>query len=157
VRTWKPCKARQSRRSPGASEHRRRGFDRAKIRPGQAPLAEEIRARVAIHEIGHVIVSRELQAGTLMGVSLHDSGGDTMLDGVLHGAVTAEQVERVIAVTMAGRAAERLQLGRAGGGSWRCVGISPRKMWMRFSERASMEARPAAGRPLNDRVGDRLW
>ncbi|WP_048710287.1 AAA family ATPase [Microvirga massiliensis] len=103
------------RRAKGGARRARRPLRlddlMAEIRANQKPMTPEVRRRIAIHEAGHVVVSRILGIGSLIGVSLHDSGGFTDIEGGLDGAATLPVLERMMTLLLAGRVAERLVLG----------------------------------------------
>lgn len=109
------------RRSKAAARRARRELtleDLLKqIRSGEPGLSAETRRRVAVHECGHVIVGTMLNAGHLVGVSISDRGGAAEFDKGVSGAMTGDAVERQIAVSLAGRIAEKLILGDVGIGS----------------------------------------
>lgn len=81
------------------------------VRSGAAGLSAETRRRVAVHECGHVIVSKVLGAGELLGVSINEQGGAAQFESHLDGAATADRIECHIATTLAGRVAEKILLG----------------------------------------------
>ncbi|WP_345822108.1 AAA family ATPase [Methylobacterium fujisawaense] len=83
------------------------------IRQGRRPLPAAVRHRVAIHEAGHAVVSRTLGHGTLMDLSLHDDGGQALLEFTDDGAVTLTVLEAGLASLLAGRIAEEIEFGAA--------------------------------------------
>jgi len=84
------------------------------IRSGAAPMSRQVRRRVAVHESGHVVAGWVLGTGSVVGASIHAHGGKVELDDVIEGSMTAEQLDRHIAVALAGRVAERMLLGDVG-------------------------------------------
>jgi SpoVK/Ycf46/Vps4 family AAA+-type ATPase len=111
------------RRAKGVARRAGRDLDiedvLMQIRGGRSPLDAETRSRVAAHEAGHVVVAKILEVGHFRGVSVHDSGGVAEFDDVLDGSLTPAQLDDVIAVTLAGRVAERFLLGDVAWGSSR--------------------------------------
>ncbi|KLK93143.1 ATPase [Microvirga vignae] len=83
----------------------------AEIRAKRQPMKKEVRRRVAVHEAGHAVISRELGVGSLIRVSLHDGGGITELEGDLDGSATLQKLEDAMTLLLAGRVAERLIIG----------------------------------------------
>ena len=105
------------RRAKAASRRARRSLSvddlLDQIRAGRQPMPAEVRRRIAVHEVGHVIVGQHLGVGQLVGVSILDSGGVAEFEDALAGTMTKEMLERQIAVALAGRAAEEVLLGSA--------------------------------------------
>ena len=100
------------RRARGAARRagRQLGLDDilAEIRQGRLPPTGEARRRTAIHEAGHAVVSRALGIGSIIDLSLHDGGGELMLQHAIRGDATLPQLEAVLAVALAGRVAEEI-------------------------------------------------
>ncbi|MBA1157043.1 AAA family ATPase [Microvirga sp. Marseille-Q2068] len=90
------------------------------IRASRPQLGPEARRRIAIHEAGHVVVASILGPGSVVGASLHSEGGVAEVSATLDGTATLEMCERQLAILMAGRAAEALEMDEisigAGGG-----------------------------------------
>ncbi len=83
----------------------------AEIRQGRRPLPAAVRHRVAVHEAGHAVVSHTLGFGVLMDLSLDDEGGQACLEFTRDGAVTLAELEAALALLLAGRIAEEIELG----------------------------------------------
>ncbi len=66
------------------------------IRQGRLPLPGPARHRIAIHEAGHAVVGRATGLGCIVDASLHDNGGELVLDHVIDGDATLPQLEAVI-------------------------------------------------------------
>jgi hypothetical protein len=81
------------------------------IRQGRRPLTCQTRHRVAIHEAGHAVVCSVLELGILLDLSIHDDGGQIQLELTMQGDATLPSLEAAIAVLLAGRIAEELELG----------------------------------------------
>jgi Cdc6-like AAA superfamily ATPase len=92
------------------------------IRQGRNEMSREERLRAAIHEAGHAIVSRVLGRVMIVDLSLHDEGGEAQFAQLPNGSATLPEIEAVLAVLLAGRAAEEIELGAASIGS--CLGPS---------------------------------
>ena len=109
------------RRAKGTARRARRSLTLedllTEIRSGQPSVPPEQRRRIAIHEVGHAIVARELQTGAILGLSVHDRGGTLHIENNLAGTATLARLQDEMAVLLAGRAAERLVLGEASIGS----------------------------------------
>ena len=134
------------RRAKGAARRARRGLEigdiLTQIRDGRPTLSVEIRTRVAVHEAGHVIVAKILKVGRFRGVSVHETGGAAHFDNVVDGSLTPAQLDDIIVVTLAGRAAERLLLGNVGYGSSQGLDSDLAKATQMAEE---IEARSGAG------------
>jgi hypothetical protein len=89
----------------------------AEIRAGRLPLTDEVRRRLAIHEAGHVVAHLEFGLSFLVGVSLHDEGGEALFKNDLEGDATLSRLETVLSVMLAGRAAEIIAFDAASIGS----------------------------------------
>lgn len=109
------------RRAKGAA--RRNGRDvtiedmLAEIRQGRQPLSPAMRHRVAIHESGHAIVSRILSFGVIRELSLHDDGGQALVEFATGNAATLADLEAALASLLAGRIAEEIELGAGSTGA----------------------------------------
>jgi cell division protease FtsH len=81
----------------------------AGIRGHRPPVPADQRWRLAVHEAGHAVVHHALRLGSIMGVSIDNPDGGhntvTFADG---GSDTIEWYDRLLALLMAGRAAELL-------------------------------------------------
>jgi ATP-dependent Zn protease len=90
----------------------------AGIRGHRPPLNPRSRWRIAVHEAGHAIVHHHLRLGRIQGLTIDtESGGHNTL--TFNNRLGDERAwyENVLAMLMAGRAAELLVLGTASGGS----------------------------------------
>ena len=87
------------------------------IRQGAPKLLPAVRRRVATHEAGHVIVGRVLGTGDFLAASITRDGGEAQFADAIDMSSTTEQIEGVICLLMAGRAAERLTFGNFSIGS----------------------------------------
>jgi len=109
------------RRARGAARRagRQIGLDDilAEIRQGRLAMPDEARRRAAIHEVGHAIVSQLLGCGAMVGLLLHDEGGLAQIEYSIDGTSTLQQLEVVLAVMLAGRAAEEIEFGTVSIGS----------------------------------------
>ncbi|AOO82223.1 hypothetical protein BHK69_18830 [Bosea vaviloviae] len=109
------------RRAKGAARRERRPLAISdllgEIRSGQPSIPAEHRWRIAVHEVGHAVVARELQTGAILGLSIHDLGGTLHIENNIAGTATLARLKAEMAVLLAGRAAERLVLGEASIGS----------------------------------------
>lgn len=85
---------------------------------GQNTMSEELLWRIAIHESGHSLAMIGFGLGTIQTVSVgNGSGGFVESDIKQHSAQNEDWINRMLAFTLAGRAAEELILGSAGMGS----------------------------------------
>lgn len=109
------------RRAKGAARRERRQLGisdlLSEIRSGQPSIPPEHRRRIAIHEVGHAVVARELRTGAILGLSIHDRGGTLHIENNLAGTATLARLQDEMAVLLAGRAAERLVLREVSIGS----------------------------------------
>ena len=84
----------------------------------QNKMSEELLWRIAIHESGHALAMIGFNLGTIQTVSVgNGSGGFVESDIKQHSAQNEDWINRMLAFTLAGRAAEVLILGNAGMGS----------------------------------------
>ena len=84
----------------------------AAIRAGQPTLPPEVRNRVAIHEVGHALVSALHGRGVVQRVSLlatQFTGGEVIARDLP--CLTRQDIERRVMILLAGRAAEEIVLG----------------------------------------------
>ncbi|MFN7091285.1 MAG: ATP-dependent Zn protease, partial [Allorhizobium sp.] len=90
----------------------------AGIRGHRLPLSHDVRWRLAIHESGHAVVHHALRLGSVKGLTIDAKDGGhnaiTFSDG---SPDTVEWYERLLALLMAGRAAELIVLKTASAGS----------------------------------------
>lgn len=83
------------------------------IRP---PLPAELRWRVALHEAGHAVVGHTTGCGTPRLLALAGQGG--MMEQKIQGCVGDRRgIEAMLALALAGRAAEQMVLGGASAGA----------------------------------------
>lgn len=105
------------RRARGAARRAGRGmvFDDvlAEILAGRRRLTPEVRRRIALHEAGHIVAHLELGLGPIVDVSLHNDGGEAVIEADLAGDATPDRVQAFISVLLAGRLAEKIGLGAA--------------------------------------------
>lgn len=103
------------KRALASSRRARRPLDMSdifhQIRQGAPPLSPKVRRRVSVHEAGHVLVGRALNLGEFVAASINHSGGEAAFNDALSLTSTAEDVENIICLLLAGRAAERLAFG----------------------------------------------
>ncbi|WP_342111339.1 AAA family ATPase [Methylobacterium sp. SI9] len=81
------------------------------IRQGRPVLSAMAKRRVAIHEAGHAVVGRALGVGSIVDISIHDAGGELILEPAFDGTSTLSTMEACLAALMAGRVAEEIVLG----------------------------------------------
>ncbi|WP_095081673.1 AAA family ATPase [Mesorhizobium sophorae] len=94
--------------------------------PGLVAVPEAVLRRAAIHEAGHVVVGLELDTGDLVYVEIKDTfdpsrgerqrGGGARFDRPLLAERTRQQFLDLIAIALAGLAAEQVVLGQRSGG-----------------------------------------
>lgn len=90
----------------------------AAIRGHRPPLNRNTRWRYAVHEAGHAVVHHGLRLGSIRGLTIDtEAGGFNMLRYNNRLGDVREQYDNLLAMLMAGRAAEVLVLGDASGGS----------------------------------------
>ncbi|MDW9854067.1 ATP-dependent Zn protease [Sinorhizobium meliloti] len=90
----------------------------AGIRGHRPSLSYDVRWRLAIHESGHAVIHHALRLGAVLGLTIDakDGGKNTITFGN-GGPDTVEWYERLLALLMAGRAAELIVLKTASAGS----------------------------------------
>lgn len=90
----------------------------AGIRGHRPPLSYDVRWRLAIHESGHAVVHHALRLGAVLGLTIdaRDGGQNTITFGN-GGPDTVVWYERLLALLLAGRAAELIVLKTASAGS----------------------------------------
>jgi ATP-dependent Zn protease len=88
----------------------------AAISARRPPLDPGLRWQVAVHECGHAIVAHATARATVNLLSLTAAGGEASMTAWPSG-LHLEELEADIAGLLAGRAAERLVLGRPSGGA----------------------------------------
>jgi len=97
-----------------------RPVDPARIRAhlgiASTPHSDAMRWRSAVHECGHALVCAALGLGTVQRVLLTPGGGEILRDRDAREGLLPD-VEAELALTLAGRAAERLVLGTVSAGS----------------------------------------
>jgi len=86
------------------------------IHEAQTPLPKALRRIVAVHEAGHALVSAATGRADVSMLAIQSDGGVTATSLHRTGEDRAA-VEAQLAISMAGRAAERLLLGRVSAGS----------------------------------------
>ncbi len=85
---------------------------------GQNTMSEELLRRIAIHESGHALALIGLNLGTIQTISVGTGAGGFIESNIRqHATQDEEWINRMLAFTLAGRAAEVLVLGSAGMGS----------------------------------------
>ena len=89
---------------------------RTAITERRPPLDHALRWQVAIHESGHAIVAYATGRATPYLLSLHDAGGETGMTAA-PSSLHLDEMQTDLACLLAGRAAERLILGRPSGGA----------------------------------------
>lgn len=88
------------------------------IRNNRPPVPIDLRWRFAIHEAGHAVVHHALNLGPIRGLNIDTGqGGYNLLGFHPSGTDTPEWHGNMLAMLMAGRAAEALVLKRISGGS----------------------------------------
>ncbi|MGO7394555.1 ATP-dependent Zn protease [Rhizobium ruizarguesonis] len=90
----------------------------AGIRGHRPPVPADQRWRLAVHESGHAVVHHALRLGGIKGISIdHPEGGSNTVSFANGGPDTVEWYNRLLALLMAGRAAELLLFKAASAGS----------------------------------------
>jgi len=88
------------------------------IRGNRPPVPYSLRWRWAFHEAGHAVVHHALDLGPVRGLNIDTGHGGYNLVGFhLWATDTRDWYENMLAMLMAGRAAEKLVLRRVSGGS----------------------------------------
>ncbi|MDL2400320.1 ATP-dependent Zn protease [Rhizobium mayense] len=88
------------------------------IRLDRPPVPYDLRWRFAVHEAGHAVVHHALGLGPIHGLNIDTGqGGYNLLGFHPSGTDTPQWYENMLAMMMAGRAAEALVLKRISGGS----------------------------------------
>lgn len=108
------------RRARGAARRARRPLQiadlLAEVRANREPPTQEDRWRIVVHEAGHAVVASVLGGMEVLGVSIGDDDGLTQIANVDR-AASLDHCSHVLAMLMAGRAAEELVLGNASAGA----------------------------------------
>jgi len=90
----------------------------AGIRGHRPPVPYDVRWRFAIHESGHAVVHHALRLGSIKGLTIDTKdGGHNLLTFATNAPDTEAWYERLLAMLMAGRAAELMLLKTVSGGS----------------------------------------
>ncbi|MGV1758860.1 ATP-dependent Zn protease [Rhizobium sp. A22-96] len=90
----------------------------AGIRGHRPPLRADQRWRLAIHEAGHAVVHHALRLGAIKGLTIDTAeGGHNSLAFKQGGSETVDWYERLLALLMAGRAAELMMFKAPSAGS----------------------------------------
>ncbi|MGO7312495.1 ATP-dependent Zn protease [Rhizobium ruizarguesonis] len=90
----------------------------AGIRGHRPAVPYDVRWRLAIHEAGHAVVHHALRLGSIKGLTIDaKDGGHNALTFATGAPDTAEWYERLLAMLMAGRAAELIVLKTVSAGS----------------------------------------
>ena len=88
------------------------------IRMDRPQLPYDLRWRFAIHEAGHAVVHHALKLGPIHGINIDTAqGGYSQLGFTASGSDTLGYHEDMLAVLMAGRAAEQIVIGSVSSGS----------------------------------------
>lgn len=101
-------------------EKRRLTYDdlEAAIRGHRPPVPYDVRWRLAIHESGHAVVHHALRLGSIKGLTIDTKdGGHNLLTFASNASDTEAWYERLLAMLMAGRAAELIVLKTVSAGS----------------------------------------
>lgn len=90
----------------------------AALKDGRPPIIGPLRHRIAVHEVGHAVVAMALNIGTVVSVTIDSIHGGTTIVRPNPGRDQDEAwLNDQLTFTMAGRAAELVIMGSAGGGS----------------------------------------
>lgn len=90
----------------------------AGIRGHRPPVPYDVRWRFAIHESGHAVVHHALRLGSIKGLTIDaKDGGHNAVTFATNAPDTQAWYERLLAMLMAGRAAELVALKAVSGGS----------------------------------------
>lgn len=89
------------------------------IRMGRPQLPYDLRWRFAIHESGHAVVHHALRLGPIHGLNIDtpSGGGYSQLGFTASGSDALGYREDMLAMLMAGRAAEQIVVGKVSSGS----------------------------------------
>ena len=89
------------------------------IRMDRPQLPYDLRWRLAIHEAGHAVVHHALRLGPIHGLNIDtpSGGGYSQLGFTASGSDTLGYREDMLAMLMAGRAAEQIVVGKVSAGS----------------------------------------
>lgn len=88
------------------------------IRGHRPPVPYDVRWRLAIHESGHAVVHHALRLGSIKGLTIDTKdGGHNLLTFASNASDTEAWYERLLAMLMAGRAAELIVLKTVSAGS----------------------------------------
>jgi ATP-dependent Zn protease len=89
------------------------------IRMDRPPVPYDLRWRFAVHEAGHAVVHHVLQLGPIHGLTIDtpEGGGYSQLGFTASGSDTLGYREDMLAMLMAGRAAEQVVVGSVSAGS----------------------------------------
>ncbi|MBW9088165.1 ATP-dependent Zn protease [Rhizobium wenxiniae] len=101
-------------------EKRRLTYDdlEAGIRGHRPPVPYDVRWRLAIHESGHAVVHHALRLGAIMGLTIDTKqGGHNAVTFATNAPDTEDWYGRLLAMLMAGRAAELIVLKTVSAGS----------------------------------------
>lgn len=84
----------------------------------RAQVPPDVRWRIAVHEAGHAVVRYKCGIGSAQAISIDaEAGGYTSFVVDQFTIVTEDHYEQLLAVLLAGRAAEEIVLGNASAGS----------------------------------------
>lgn len=90
----------------------------AGIRMDRPAVPHDLRWRFAVHEAGHAIVHHVLKLGPIHGINIDTAnGGYSQLGFTASGSDTLCYLEDMLAMLMAGRAAEQIVVGSVSSGS----------------------------------------
>ncbi|KQO75976.1 ATP-dependent Zn protease [Rhizobium sp. Leaf262] len=90
----------------------------AGIRMDRPAVPYDVRWRFAVHEAGHAIVHHVLKLGPIHGINIDTAnGGYSQLGFTASGSDTLGYIEDMLAMLMAGRAAEQIVVGSVSSGS----------------------------------------
>jgi cell division protease FtsH len=88
------------------------------VRGHRPPLPHDVRWRLAMHEAGHAVVHHALRLGSIKALTIDSTdGGRNDLSFTGNGPDTSAWYERLLALLLAGRAAELISLKSASAGS----------------------------------------
>jgi ATP-dependent Zn protease len=107
-------------RQKARRQKRKLNYDDIKdaLSAGQNTMSKELLWRIAVHESGHALAMVGFDLGTIQTVSVGNGSGGFIESNIRQHATQDEDwINRMLAFTLAGRAAEVLNLGNAGMGS----------------------------------------